>query len=170
VVSDARRHCGRPITPAAAILIDLKAKCFDMTSKVVHDIFPDTGGFKHITLLGEAQRFTNQTPVHVTGGQVGAFHVSRVLAQQSGCEQLVAVDNTRLGTDDPSILALLDHLHILPTRLWSFLCGWASTSLVGGHFAVDFNQCLAMSAPAIGGQVRRLVGLAALFELGKGLD
>jgi hypothetical protein len=71
---------------AAAVLIDLKTKCFDMTSKVVHDIFPDTGGFKPFTLLGEAQRFTNQTPVHVTGGQVGAFHVSRVLAQQRRCE------------------------------------------------------------------------------------
>jgi hypothetical protein len=156
--------------PAAAILIDLKTKCFDMTSKVVHDIFPDTGGFKHFTLLGEAQRFTNQTPVHVTGGQIGAFHVSGVLAQQRGCEQLVTVDNTRFCTDNPPILALLDHLHILPTRLWSFLGRWASTSLVGWHFAVDFNQRLAMSTPAIGGQVRRLVGLATLFELGKGLD
>ena len=55
VVSEARRHPGRPVLPAAVTLIDFDPQRFDMARKVVHHILPDTGGCEHLHLLGKAE-------------------------------------------------------------------------------------------------------------------
>ncbi len=75
VVSEASRHGRRAISPATEAVIDLDAKRFDMTGKVVNDILPDTSRFKHGALLGEAERLANEPTRHVARGQVGAFNI-----------------------------------------------------------------------------------------------
>lgn len=136
-----------------------------MTRQVVDHIFPNRGSAQHRHTLGKAQRVANQAAIHVARGQVGAFNVGGMQLQGSIDLSRLTTDHPRFGSDHPSLLALLDHLHILPLFA-GLLERWrASTSAVVRYFTIDFHQGFPVTAPAIRDQRRRGIGMAPALEL-----
>lgn len=136
-----------------------------MTSQVVDHILPDRRRAQHLHALGKAQRFTDQASIHVPRGQIGAFNVGRVRVQCSVDLLRVAKDHTRFDSDHTPLLALLDHLQILPILSGLFERGRTPASAVVRHVAVHFNQRFPVTAPAVRHHRRRGIGMSSAFEL-----
>lgn len=100
---------------------------------------------------------------------MGALDVGHMFPQQVRNEVRIAIDDAGFDANHSSLLALFDHLHILPASLRALLGRGTPLSLVGRYLSIDRKQGLAMSTPAIRCQSRWLVAVAARFEQGKGL-
>ena len=75
VVSEARRHPGRAVLPAAVTLIDFDPQRFDRARKVVHHILPDTSGGEHLHLRGKAETQVS-AGYFVINCLAGDYHIS----------------------------------------------------------------------------------------------
>jgi hypothetical protein len=92
-----------------------------------------------------------------------------MLSQEGRGELLVSIDDACFRADNPPILALLNHLQILPVWLRALL-GWRSSApLIGWNLAVYFKQSFPMTTPAIRNETGRAIALTADLEQRKGL-
>jgi len=129
-----------------------------MTRQVVDRIFPNRCRAQHMHALGKAQGFTNQAPIHMARGQMGAFKVGRGHGQFGVDLFRLTEDDTRFDIDNTTVFTVLDHLQVLPFLAWLPERWRSSASAVVRHLTVDLKQGFAMTAPPIRNQRRRVSG------------
>jgi hypothetical protein len=109
-----------------------------------YTIFPDTRRPEHDELFGKPQRFTREPGIHVTGGQIGTLDVGRSFAGERQ-DTPIPVDNPEVYFHQmPLIIALLDHLSLVPIRAGLFVGRWTPLSLISRDLSVDSQKRFAM--------------------------
>jgi hypothetical protein len=74
-------------------------------------------------------------------------HEPMALAARIVLEQ--SLDHPQLDADHTPFLTLLDHLHVLPARLWTSASRWSPGAFVLGNVNVDFDHRIVDAAPTV---------------------
>jgi len=82
----------------------------------------------------------------------------------------IAINDPQLGTHHAPILALFDHLQILPARLGLFASRRSSYPFVFRDYPIHFDHRIINPSPAIRDRGRRCIGMPATLQRLKDLD
>lgn len=158
-------HCRSARFPAAYTVIDLQGQGFDRARHVVNGVFPGTGRFQHLNLLGERERLANKTTIRLTGSEVGALHIGRVTAYFSQYRLRVPVNNLDGHTDNTASFSTFDDLHVLPVRPCSLDGRGTSDARVRRDLSPGFDHLFAIRPFTIRCQGRRSIRMTSFFQL-----